>query len=304
MFDTVSIDTWYLKTLDYVLNKGKGTPDRTNTGTLSVFGGSVRFDLREGFPLLSVKKTNWDWAFKEMLFFLNGHTNVKELHKQGVPIWDSWATSEGELGPIYGSQARRWPTKEIVDGEGNTVVRDTKDQFLEALNLLRWDPYSRRIIVEHWNPAYLPDPNYSPQFNVCLGRMSLAPCHKHYQLVVTPSQDVFSPILNLHLYQRSADFCLGVPFNIAQYAFLLSIIARYVGMIPGILQISYGDIHVYLNHVEPALKVLSKGRTVPESFPKLILDYKQTIAPQDVDMKDVAILDYYPDPFVPFPINV
>src|SRR5688500_2718315 len=211
----------YLDLMQHVLEHGAHKADRTGTGTLSVFGAQLRFDLSSGFPLLTTKKVHVKSIIHELLWFLKGDTNVKYLRDNGVTIWDEWADAEGDLGPVYGYQWRDW------EAPGGRHI----DQISELVALIRRDPCSRRQIVTAWNPGEL-------------HRMALAPCHCLFQTQVAAGR------LNLQLYQRSADFFLGVPFNIASYALLTYMLARECGLQPGTFVWTGGDVHLYSNHLE------------------------------------------------------
>lgn len=287
MFNTSQVDSWYIETVLSLLRNGRIKPDRTGTGTFSLFGGSVRFDLAEGFPLLSLKKTNWKWAIQEMLWFLRGETNVATL---GNPIWNEWATETGEVGPIYGAQWRAWTS-------GNNV----HDQWKAAIELLKKDPFSRRIIVEGWNVDKLPDPTKSPQANVEEGRMTLAPCHKHFQFVVDPNLCGEPSTLNLHLYQRSGDLMLGVPFNITQYAFLLQATAEYLDLKPGILQVSYGDLHIYKNHLDDIGELFRRDI---KNIGTVRLHLTGNKSPETMTVDDCRIEGYLPFDYIRFKVAV
>ncbi len=230
----------YLDLMRHVLTHGATKSDRTGTGTLSVFGYQMRFDLQQGFPLLTTKKVHLKSIIHELLWFLRGDTNVRYLRENGVTIWDEWADENGELGPVYGHQWRSWPTP----GGGHI------DQIGQVLDDLRGNPDSRRIIVSAWNVADLP-------------KMALAPCHAFFQFYVAEGK------LSCQLYQRSADIFLGVPFNIASYALLTLMIAQVTGLKPGDFVHTLGDAHLYLNHLEQAREQLSR---TPRPLPQLQLN--------------------------------
>jgi thymidylate synthase len=219
----------YLDLVQRILDEGVEKGDRTGTGTLSVFGHQMRFDLAEGFPLVTTKKVHWKSIAVELLWFLRGDSNVGWLREHGVTIWDEWASADGELGPVYGVQWRSWPTP-----DGGTI-----DQISAVLDTLRSDPDSRRMIVSAWNVAALPD-------------MALAPCHAFFQFYVADGR------LSCQLYQRSADMFLGVPFNIASYALLTRMVADQAGLAPGEFIWVGGDCHIYANHVEQVREQLSR----------------------------------------------
>jgi len=227
----------YLQLLEHILEHGTLKGDRTGTGTRSVFGYQMRFDLDEGFPLLTTKKLHLKSIIHELLWFLQGDTNVKYLQDKGVRIWNEWADADGNLGHIYGYQWRSWP-----DYNGGSI-----DQIQEAVDTIRHNPDSRRIIVSAWNVADLPT-------------MKLPPCHTLFQFYVADNR------LSLQLYQRSADCFLGVPFNIASYALLLMMMAQVTGLRPGEFVHTLGDAHLYLNHIEQARLQLSR---TPRTLPKM-----------------------------------
>src|SRR5215510_5739843 len=253
----------YLELLRHVRNHGVRKGDRTGTGTLSVFGWQSRYDLARGFPALTTKRLHLRSIFHELFWFIRGDTNVKSLHEHGVSIWDEWADAEGELGPIYGAQWRAWPA-----GDGGSI-----DQIAELVEALKTQPDSRRLIVTAWNPAAIPE-------------MALAPCHCLFQFYVAEGR------LSCQLYQRSADVFLGVPFNIASYALLTMIVAQVTRLEPGDFIHTFGDAHLYLNHLEQAR--LQVGRT-PKSLPRMRLN------PAVTDLfafryEDFALEDYDPHP--------
>lgn len=262
----------YLRIMKRLLDEGDYREGR-NGGVYSLFGEQMRFDLRDGFPLLTTKRVHFKSVVVELLWMLRGDTNVKYLHDHGVTIWDEWADEYGELGPIYGHQWRSWeyPSKTHWD------AIDELDQITQVVESLRNDPYSRRHIVTAWNPADIPE-------------MALPPCHCFFQFHVS------NGCLNCQLYQRSADWFLGVPFNIASYALLTHLIAREVGLEPGEFIHTFGDLHLYANHVEAAREQLSR---TPRDFPSLSLRFnpdKQsifTVAPDDV-----TVYNYDPHPTI------
>jgi len=225
----------YLDLLQHILSSGRPKPDRTGTGTLSVFGHQMRFDLSEGFPLVTTKKVHLKSIIHELLWFIQGDTNTKYLHDHGVTIWDEWADPAGDLGPIYGAQWRSWPAP-----DGHTI-----DQLSGVLATLRDEPSSRRMVISAWNVADLP-------------AMALLPCHVLFQFYVADGR------LSCQLYQRSADTFLGVPFNIASYSLLTMMIAQVTGLAPGEFVHTFGDAHLYLNHLEQArLQLTREPRRLP-----------------------------------------
>ena len=236
----------YLDLLQTILDKGSRKSDRTGTGTISLFGYQMRFDLSEGFPAVTTKKLHFKSIIHELLWFLNGDTNIRYLNENGVRIWDEWATAEGDLGPVYGAQWRNWKT-----ADGRHI-----DQISRLLEDLRNKPDSRRHIVSAWNPALLPDETRSPRANAEAGLQALPPCHTMFQFHVVDGR------LSCQLYQRSADVFLGVPFNIASYSLLTMMVAQVVGLEPGDFVHTFGDVHIYLNHLEQVETQLSR-----EPFP-------------------------------------
>ena len=261
----------YLDLMRRVLDEGVAQPDRTGTGTLSVFGHQMRFDLAEGFPLVTTKKLHLRSIIYELLWFLNGDTNVRWLQDRRVSIWNEWANEAGELGPVYGKQWRDW------EGPGGVHV----DQIAELIALIRRDPASRRQIVSAWNPAELP-------------RMALAPCHCLFQTQVAGGR------LHLQLYQRSADIFLGVPFNIASYALLLHMLAQQCDLEPGTFVWTGGDCHLYANHLDQARLQLTRA---PRPLPLLTLK-RRPPSIDAYDYEDVEISGYDPHPHIPAPVAV
>src|SRR5690606_9640567 len=232
----------YLDLLRHVRDHGVEKGDRTGTGTRSVFGHQMRFDLGQGFPLVTTKKVHLKSIIHELLWFLKGDTNIRYLKDNGVSIWDEWATSAGDLGPVYGYQWRSWPSP-----DGTAI-----DQIAALVEQLRTRPDSRRLIVSAWNPAQLPDENISPQANVSQGKMALAPCHAFFQFYVAQWR------LSCQLYPRSAAIVLGVPFIVASYALLQQMLAQVAGLEPGEFIHTLGDAHIYLNHHEQGDQQLSR----------------------------------------------
>jgi thymidylate synthase len=270
----------YLDLVRHVLERGERRADRTGTGTLAVFGAQVRYDLRAGFPLVTTKKVLFPAVVRELLWFLRGSTNIHDDLTQHTPIWDAWADERGELGPIYGSQWRNWGGYDTGPGTGI-------DQITGVIDQIKRDPTSRRIIVSAWNVAELP-------------RMKLPPCHAFFQLFVG-GVDAAHPRgqwLDCQLYQRSADLALGVPFNIASYALLQSMIAQECGLVARDFVHTLGDAHVYLNHVE-GLKVQLERAPLP--LPRLVLANKPTL---ELRFEDVALEGYQHHPFIKFPVAV
>ncbi|WP_129774998.1 thymidylate synthase [Peristeroidobacter soli] len=261
----------YLQLLRQIREHGLRKTDRTGTGTLSVFGHQARFDLRQGFPLVTTKKLHLKSIIYELLWFLRGDTNVKYLHEHGVSIWDEWADENGELGPIYGKQWRSWPAP-----DGKTI-----DQISRTLDLIRRNPDSRRIIVNAWNVGELE-------------QMSLTPCHALFQFWVGDGK------LSCQLYQRSADVFLGVPFNIASYALLTHMFAQQCDLEPGEFIWTGGDCHLYLNHLEQADEQL---RREPLPLPRLVIKRKPPSI-FEYEYQDFQIVDYQAHPSIKAPIAV
>ncbi len=271
----------YLDLLDHVLTQGVVKSDRTGTGTRSVFGYQMRFDLAAGFPALTTKRLHLRSIIGELLWFLRGDTNVRWLQERGITIWDEWADDLGDLGPVYGYQWRSWPTP-----DGRHV-----DQIAQVLESLRTSPDSRRHIVSAWNVADV-------------GSMALPPCHALFQFYVRPGDAggdhaAYPPFLDCQLYQRSADVFLGVPFNIASYALLTAMVAQVLGMRPGHLVHTLGDAHLYLNHLDQARVQLARE---PRALPTLQLTPGRGI--DEFDLDDVTLVGYDPHPSIKAPIAV
>ncbi|HLC66276.1 MAG TPA: thymidylate synthase [Candidatus Nanoarchaeia archaeon] len=261
----------YLNLLRYVLENGVRKDDRTGTGTLSVFGYQMRFDLQKGFPMVTTKKLSTRSIFHELLWFLKGETNINYLKDNGVTIWDEWADADGNLGPVYGKQWRKW---EGADGK-------IYDQISMLIEQIKTNPNSRRLIVSAWN---VPD----------LGKMALAPCHCLFQFYVADGK------LSCQLYQRSADIFLGVPFNIASYALLTHMIAQVCGLEVGEFVHTFGDAHLYRNHLDQAMTQLERS---PRGLPILKLNPAvQSIF--DFKYEDIEVLNYDPYPAIKAPISV
>lgn len=268
----------YLDLVRYILDHGEKKEDRTGTGTISVFGYQARYDLRDGFPLLTTKKVLFDAVVWELLWFLRGSTNINDDLKQHTPIWNAWADEKGELGPIYGYQWRKWE-KFAPDDRKDGYRRTHIDQIRQAIAMIQENPSSRRIIVSAWNVADL-------------DRMALPPCHAFFQFYVVSGR------LDCQLYQRSADVALGVPFNIASYALLLTMVAQECGLQPGVFIHTLGDAHIYSNHVEGLQLQLKR---TPKPLPRLRVAKKKVL---DVTFEDIELLNYQHDPFIKFPIAV
>ncbi|MEU2039107.1 thymidylate synthase [Nocardia niwae] len=263
-------DTQYEDLLRLVLESGTKKADRTGTGTRSIFGHQLRYDLSAGFPLVTTKKVHLKSIVYELLWFLRGDSNVGWLREHGVSIWDEWADADGELGPVYGVQWRSWPTP-----DGTHI-----DQISQVLQTLRTDPDSRRIIVSAWNVADL-------------DKMALAPCHAFFQFHVADGK------LSCQLYQRSADLFLGVPFNIASYALLTHMVAQQTELMPGDFIWTGGDCHIYDNHLDQVTEQLSRD---PRPFPTLRLHPAPTLF--DYRYEDVEVVGYEPHPAIKAPVAV
>ena len=263
-------DTQYEDLLRLVMGKGSVKPDRTGTGTRSVFGHQLRYDLQQGFPLVTTKRVHFKSVAIELLWFLRGDSNVAWLHDHGVTIWDEWAGPDGDLGPVYGVQWRSWPTP-----DGGHV-----DQIRHLLDSLRSDPHSRRLIVSAWNVAEIP-------------KMALAPCHALFQFHVADGR------LSCQLYQRSADLFLGVPFNIASYALLTHMVAQQVGLDVGEFIWTGGDCHIYDNHVEQVTEQLSR-----DAYPFPRLELRRAASLFDYSFDDMEIVDYQHHPALRAPVAV
>jgi thymidylate synthase len=276
----------YLDLLRDVVENGADKPDRTGVGTRSVFGRQLRFDLRLGFPLLTTKRIHTKSVVLELLWFLSGSTDNNWLKDRGVSIWDEWAGPDGDLGPIYGRQWRSWP---CPDGR-------TLDQMADLVETIRTRPDSRRLVVSAWNPADLPDEALSPQENVRTGRMALAPCHCLFQFYVSEGR------LSSQLYQRSADLFLGVPFNIASYALLTHLVAQQCGLGVGEFVHSFGDLHLYRNHLTEDI-VLAQLAREPGALPRLELR-RHPSSLFDYAPADIQFADYHPQPAIRAPIAV
>ncbi len=271
--------------LQSILDNGEVKEDRTGTGTRSFFGHQMRFNLNDGFPILTTKKIFFKGVVHELLWFLDGATNNTALKDAGVHIWDEWETESGDLGPIYGHQWRAWP------GSSNGVVID---QIEKIINQINNNPSSRRIIVSAWNVADLPDESISPQDNVKKQKMALAPCHALFQFFVSQGK------LSCQLYQRSCDTFLGLGFNIASYSLLTHMIAQQCDLKVGDFVWTGGDVHLYLNHLDQASEQLTRE---PYALPKLSIKRKPNSI-FDYAYEDFELLDYQSHPHISAPISI
>ncbi len=271
----------YLDLVQHVMENGVDKKDRTGTGTKSVFGYQMRFDLAEGFPMVTTKKLHLKSIVHELLWFLKGDTNIRYLQENGVRIWNEWADSKGNLGPVYAHQWRNWNSEEI-------------DQIQEIIDTLKKNPDSRRMLVSAWNPSVLPDTSISFEENVRSGKAALPPCHAFFQFYVTNGK------LSLQLYQRSADIFLGVPFNIASYSLLLLMMAQCTGLKPGEFIHTFGDAHIYTNHFEQIELQLSRK---PHPLPIMKLN------PEKIDLfnftfEDFELVDYKHHPLIKGKVSI
>ncbi len=276
----------YLDLMRDLVDNGFQRDDRTGTGTRSVFGRQMRFDLNAGFPLVTTKTVHLKSIIVELLWFLQGRTDVTWLQERGCKIWNEWATASGDLGPVYGKQWRSWACP-----DGSII-----DQISEVIQQIKTRPNSRRLIVSAWNPADLPDESLSPQQNAEQGRMALAACHTLFQFYVADGK------LSCQLYQRSADFFLGVPFNIASYALLTHMIAQQCDLGVGDFVHTFGDCHLYNNHVTSDI-VYEQLRRTPKALPRLIIKRR----PENIfayELDDFIFEGYEPHPRIVAPIAV
>lgn len=276
----------YLDLMQDVVDKGFDKGDRTGVGTRSVFGRQIRFNLQEGFPLVTTKKVHLRSIIYELLWFLRGSTDNTWLQERKVSIWNEWALENGDLGPIYGKQWRSWqcPNGEVVD------------QISEVIEQIRTKPNSRRLIVSAWNPAELPDESIGPQDNVREGRMALAPCHCLFQFYVADGR------LSCQLYQRSADLFLGVPFNIASYALLTHMIAQQCDLEVGEFVHTFGDCHLYQNHLTDDI-VFEQLKREPRGLPTLVIKRKPASI-FEYELEDFEFEGYDPHPGIKAPIAI
>lgn len=274
----------FLDLLQNILDHGSARGDRTGTGTRSIFGAQLRFDLSQGFPLVTTRKVFFKGVIHELLWFLAGDTNIKYLLDNNVHIWDAWADEEGNLGPIYGAQWRAWqgPRGEHID------------QITQVIDQIRTNPNSRRHIVSAWNPAVLPDESISPQANVKAGRAALASCHTLFQFYVADGK------LSCQLYQRSADCPVGLVFNIAQYSLLTHMVAQQCNLNAGDFIWTGGDCHIYSNQVEGVREQLERD---PRPMPRLVIKRKPASI-FDYQFEDFEIVDYNPHPAIKYAVAV
>ncbi len=274
----------YLDLMRHVYENGTQKGDRTGTGTKSIFGYQMRFDLSEGFPLVTTKKCHLRSIIHELLWFLKGETNTQYLKDNGVSIWDEWATADGDLGPVYGHQWRNWPQP-----DGGTI-----DQISQLIEQIKKTPNSRRLIVSAWNVADLPDESLSPQQNVKNNKMALAPCHAFFQFYVADGK------LSCQLYQRSADIFIGVPFNIASYALMTMMIAQVCGLKVGDFIHTFGDAHLYSNHMQQAqLQLAREPLPLPQMKINPVVDNIFNFT-----FDDFELLGYESHPHIKAPIAI
>lgn len=274
----------YLDLLGDVLENGAEKGDRTGTGTISVFGRQFRHDLSKGFPLLTTKKLHFKSIVNELIWFLGGDTNVKWLNENGVKIWNEWATEEGDLGPVYGKQWTAWPTK-----DGGTI-----NQIDYVVNALKTNPNSRRILFHGWNVEYLPDEKVSPQENARQGKMALPPCHLLYQFYVVNNK------LSAHLFIRSSDSFLGLPYNTASLACLTHMLAQQCDLDVGEIVISLSDVHIYSNHMEQVKTQIARE---PRQLPELKL-LRKPASIYDYKFEDFEVVGYDPHPHIAAPVSI
>ena len=271
----------YHKLLNHILENGVQKGDRTGTGTISTFGYQMRFDLSEGFPLLTTKKLHLKSIIHELLWFIKGETNIKYLKDNNVKIWDSWANQNGDLGPVYGHQWRNWNS-------------DGVDQINELISQIKNNPNSRRMIVSAWNPSVLPDTSKTFSENIFDGKAALPPCHAFFQFYVSDNK------LSCQLYQRSADTFLGVPFNIASYALFTMMVAQVTNLDPGDFIHTFGDVHLYNNHLEQAKEQLSRDfRSLP--IMKINPSVKNI---NNFKFEDFELLNYDPHPHIKAAVSI
>ena len=276
----------YLDMIDRVLDVGEEKDNRTGTKTRSIFGYSMRFDLEDGFPLMTTKKLHFKSIVHELLWLLSGNTNIQYLRDNGITIWDEWADENGDLGPVYGEQWRSF---------GNSV-EGYVDQIESVIQSIKSNPDSRRHIVSAWNPLYLPDEAMSPQANVLANRMALAPCHMMMQFYVSRKRK-----LSCHMYQRSADVFLGVPFNIASYSLLTMMIAHITGLEVDEFIWTGGDVHIYENHIPQVLEQLGRDSM---GLPKVLINERPIKTIDDFKYEDFILVGYDPHPAIKGDISI
>jgi len=267
----------YLELAKEVLENGTEKADRTGTGTISIFGAQSKYDLREGFPMVTTKKVRFDAILRELLWFLKGSTNINDNLAEHTTIWNAWADENGELGPVYGYQWRKW--EKFVAEDRGPYRKTHIDQIQNAIDLIKTNPNSRRIIVSAWNPSDI-------------DKMALPPCHCFFQFYVVDGR------LDLQLYQRSADIALGVPYNIASYSALLMMVAQECQLEAGIFVHTLGDAHIYSNHIEGLKDQLKR---TPKPLPKLKIAKKPF---WDLEFEDFELTGYHHDTFIKFPVSV
>lgn len=271
----------YTELIQRVLDEGIKKEDRTGTGTLSIFGHQMRFHLQDGFPAVTTKKLHLRSIIHELLWFISGNTNIKYLTDNQVTIWNEWADEKGDLGPVYGAQWRNWNNQNI-------------DQLTEVIQSIRNNPDSRRHIVAAWNPSVLPFSGKTFSENVALGKAALPPCHAWFQFYVANNR------LSCQMYQRSADIFLGVPFNIASYALLTLMIAQVTGTEPGDFILTFGDAHIYLNHLEQVKLQISRE---PRPLPQMIINPERNQIDEFI-FSDFTLENYHPHPHIKGDISI
>lgn len=289
----------YLSLMQNVLDRGDYQDNRTGTRTISVFGRTMRFCLLDGFPILTTKKVHFKSVLHELLWFISGDTNTKYLTDNGVTIWNEWADENGNLGPVYGYQWRKWPKDQyaIARGPIDTTIPNRGnyiDQLSDAIYQIETRPNSRRIIVSAWNPNHLPIEHLTPQANVERERMALAPCHMMFHF------NVDNGYLDILMYQRSVDVFLGLPFNIASYATLLAMIAQVTGLVARDLVWVGGDVHIYENHIDQVKLQLTR---TPKELPRLAINDRINSIDK-FKYEDISLVGYHPDPHIKAEISV
>lgn len=278
----------YREMLKKILKEGNDRGDRTGTGTHGLFGEQMKFDLTKGFPLLTTKKLSWKSIVHELLWLISGSTNIKYLRDNGVTIWDEWSDENGDLGPVYGQQWRSWKGQYYGPGHGEPAYYDTIDQLKMVIERIKTKPEDRRLIVTAWNPTDVP-------------QMKLPPCHMMFQFY-TRESSLGGRYLDCHMYQRSADVFLGVPFNIASYALLTHLVAAVTKTYPGILTTSYGDIHIYNNHMDQVKEQITRD---PFKYPLPSVEItKKTDNIDDFTFNDIELYGYEAFPSIKAPVAV